>query len=443
MNRSKFGVCWLLVVLLMSSFGYGQDYVAEAGKFFLMKDYKTAIEKYKLALAKKPGDARVHYNLGVCYEKLGEYPTALASYQKALELQPGFKDAQEAIKNVSMNTDLKNQQIAGESLLKANTAFLKKDYTTAIAEYQKVIEVAPRNFQALFNLGSCYEQVGEYKNALNSMERGLAQNPASVEAQTSVQRLKRLYQNQLIEEYKRQVDIALDENQLGLAQNRVRQILGLSPNDDWAMRKMRSIQARIEIENQTAASQKATIDSLKLAQVVDSTTLAKTVQKTDESGGVSLKKVLFMIGGGLVVVVVLVLLLTKKRKPVTEVNAPPSMVVAQEPKTTPPAEVLPQKSVYDNIQDFYNSKKTGILRMQGQTRTGGMIEGEIRILNGNIVDSISNENQGVAALYQLLEIETISEITFQKIQITDSGNIRQATLPLLMQWTLGMKKEQA
>ena len=97
--------------------------------------------------------------------------------------------------------------------------------------------------------------------------------------------------------------------------------------------------------------------------------------------------------------------------------------------------------MYDILQDHYSNKETGILQVKGKAADDHIIDGEVRMLTGNIVDSNSNEKQGVDALYQLLEIDNITEITFQNMMVTDSGNIRQATLPLLMKWTLGMKKE--
>jgi TolA-binding protein len=49
----------------------------------------------------EPPLANAHYWLGVIYEKQGRKPEAKQSYQTALKLNPGLKQAAEALKRVS------------------------------------------------------------------------------------------------------------------------------------------------------------------------------------------------------------------------------------------------------------------------------------------------------------------------------------------------------
>ena len=46
--------------------------------------YEKAITAFKYGLLLKPADGVLYYNLGVCYERLGNYEMALIMYDKGM-----------------------------------------------------------------------------------------------------------------------------------------------------------------------------------------------------------------------------------------------------------------------------------------------------------------------------------------------------------------------
>ncbi|MFQ5910783.1 MAG: tetratricopeptide repeat protein [Thermoplasmata archaeon] len=68
----------------------------ELGKFyFLNQRYGEAIEQLKKALGFDEDDADIYFNLGVVYEAINQVADAKENFEKALDLQPDMKSAQE------------------------------------------------------------------------------------------------------------------------------------------------------------------------------------------------------------------------------------------------------------------------------------------------------------------------------------------------------------
>jgi tetratricopeptide (TPR) repeat protein len=57
------------------------------------KHYREAIEELSLAIAADPTFALAYNARGFAYYLLREYPRALADFDKAIELNPGYKNA--------------------------------------------------------------------------------------------------------------------------------------------------------------------------------------------------------------------------------------------------------------------------------------------------------------------------------------------------------------
>ncbi|CAN0466025.1 unnamed protein product, partial [Ectocarpus sp. 12 AP-2014] len=57
------------------------------------KKYAMARAAWEQYLAIRPYDPKAYYNHGVCIDALGEKEAALASFEKAFELQPSLADA--------------------------------------------------------------------------------------------------------------------------------------------------------------------------------------------------------------------------------------------------------------------------------------------------------------------------------------------------------------
>lgn len=75
-----------------------EAYVGRGNIYFLAEKYNEAVKDYTKALDLKISrDYIAHLNLGMAYEKLGRVTDAEANYQRALELQPGWKLAKDKL----------------------------------------------------------------------------------------------------------------------------------------------------------------------------------------------------------------------------------------------------------------------------------------------------------------------------------------------------------
>jgi len=121
-----------------------QKKLADAADAVNRKDYRTAAQDYQDYLAKKPGDAHVHYNLGYAYSALARPADAKAEYERAISLDPKM---QSAYQNLGLT-------------------LLKTDPASAVAPLQKAVELAPDQPEPKFLLGDAFERSGKLAEAI-------------------------------------------------------------------------------------------------------------------------------------------------------------------------------------------------------------------------------------------------------------------------------------
>lgn len=458
----------ILVVGLISGPTTAQDYISKANKYFLTKDYKNAITEYKQALKSSPKNHQIHYNLGVCYEKLNNIEEALKAYKRALNIRPTFIEARNAFNRLGGEKKIKNMEASLNAFTKANSSFFQQDYNTAIIEYNRAIKNDSSNFQAHHNLAFCYEKNKNYDQALTIYQKALALNPQSGNTQTAIERIKRLFNARSYSDIKKQAQGYFDEKNYQNASKSVERLLKLNSRDSWALNMRRVIQDKIaetiatelRSKKKSEALKAEKIDSVKLTKAdtksvevpkseVDSTQSTHEASKSDvEMSEFKLEKIPFhyiLIAVLIVVAMGIGVLFVKKGKKEApqedskSVKNPISMDTKKPESKESPVEELSQKGVYELLRQFFNEKRSGILYLQAVDKHGGEMQAEIRMLKGNIIDAFTNNKQAIPALYQMMEITEPTKVQFQEMQVSSSGNIKQSTLPLLMQWTLGMK----
>ena len=102
-------------------------------------DSDGAIGHYQRALASNPLNPKIHASLGkIYYAEKGLYYESVASYKKAIELDPQFLDARMGLGEVYEDKGL---------------------YSEAIEEYRRVVALDPKHTGALYNLALAYEKV--------------------------------------------------------------------------------------------------------------------------------------------------------------------------------------------------------------------------------------------------------------------------------------------
>ena len=61
--------------------------------WFDQKNYAAATPHLARAVALDPTDSRSYNYLGICYSRASQFPKAIASYQKAIQLTPDLAEA--------------------------------------------------------------------------------------------------------------------------------------------------------------------------------------------------------------------------------------------------------------------------------------------------------------------------------------------------------------
>lgn len=93
-----------------------------------------------------------HYKLGKMLAKEGEWEEAIASYRKAIEVEPNFADVYHSL---------------GDALVEAG------EKEEAIRVYQKAIEIEPNLWEVHHKLGNLLQEVGQFDEAVGAYNKSI------------------------------------------------------------------------------------------------------------------------------------------------------------------------------------------------------------------------------------------------------------------------------
>jgi tetratricopeptide (TPR) repeat protein len=180
-----------------------RDYNDDGVLLFRRGAYADARDEFQAALALKPGDANLTYNLGQCYDRLGQAEKAEQTYRNCLRQAPGHADAQHALVVLLVRQQRRGDadQLIEERLRrepKSASAYADygwlccqdKDYPKALAACQYAYGLDPHDVHALNQLGQLYETVNRPDRALAIYERSLEYQPNQDDIGQRVSRLK-------------------------------------------------------------------------------------------------------------------------------------------------------------------------------------------------------------------------------------------------------------
>ncbi|MBI1944496.1 MAG: tetratricopeptide repeat protein [Deltaproteobacteria bacterium] len=160
------------------------------------KNAPLARERYQTAIDKAHGDyPEAWFNLGALEKDAGKLDAAVAAYEKAIALRPGYHAAEN---NLGLTLIAAGKLDAAEQRYRevlarapsyapgwVNLGKLysqRKMYPQAIDAYRKALEVKPDYARALLDLGVAYARSGRLDEAAATYKRALELNPRSVAA---------------------------------------------------------------------------------------------------------------------------------------------------------------------------------------------------------------------------------------------------------------------
>ncbi len=151
---------------------------------------EAALANYDRAIAIQPGYAQAYNNRGAVLGRMGQHEAALASYEQALALQPHYPEAAYNRGNVLAEMGRHEEALASfdralaiwpdlaEALYNRGNALQQLGRPQeALASYDRALAVRPGDAQALYNRGVVLQSLGRLDEALASYERSLALKP--------------------------------------------------------------------------------------------------------------------------------------------------------------------------------------------------------------------------------------------------------------------------
>ncbi len=134
------------------------------------KVWKDDLSLWTDAVRKSPSSARAHHFLALTYSKAGKVDTAIAEYEKALELEEGYSRAE--IHN-NLGSLYGNQRL----------------WNLATQEFKTAIEINPRFYKAYNNLGTIYMVKGDMDEAARKFKEALYIYPGYTKARMNLEKV--------------------------------------------------------------------------------------------------------------------------------------------------------------------------------------------------------------------------------------------------------------
>jgi Tfp pilus assembly protein PilF len=170
---------------------------------FRQGDFKGAQESFSEALALKPEDPNIIYNLGQCSERQGDFTKAEKSYRDCLAKSDNHEESRHALEVLLYRTGRKAEAngmiqdwLARQSTLAGPYAEdgwrLRQENALPQAQtrLEQALTIDPHHVRALTELAILYEQYNRPDRALVLYERALAQNPQQAEIVEHINQLR-------------------------------------------------------------------------------------------------------------------------------------------------------------------------------------------------------------------------------------------------------------
>lgn len=211
--------------------------------------YNAAIDNYTRAISVAPDSANALYNRGLCYEKRLEHDNAIKDYDAAIKIK---------------GDDPRIYNARGLAQVE------KKNLVAAESDYQKAITIDPGYSQAYFNRGTLYERQKKYKEAVEEYSKAIEFNKPDNDPTNDVDEITRK-----LESYYRRSMMYLALNQTDTALKDVNYVIQEDPQNPKAYRLRAAIYSKTG-NSGAAATDEVTAQNLGLENMLqqgnDSTT---------------------------------------------------------------------------------------------------------------------------------------------------------------------------
>jgi predicted O-linked N-acetylglucosamine transferase (SPINDLY family) len=129
------------------------------------KQFPEAVDSFQRAIDLRPNLAEAHNNLGHAYWSLGQYDRAIPAYRHAIDARPGYAEAYNNL---------------------GRTLADHRHFADALSAYRHAIELKPDFPEVHNNLGNLLRDQGRLDQAITAYRHALALRPAYAEAQNNL-----------------------------------------------------------------------------------------------------------------------------------------------------------------------------------------------------------------------------------------------------------------
>jgi tetratricopeptide (TPR) repeat protein len=242
-----------------------------------------ALAEAEEAVRLRPDLSLTHFYLGQALKKMGRTAEAAAAYKHAIQLDPRYKEAKEALALIEKSDGQSESALMAAGLYALNN---RRDPQAAVVEFRKVLERNPKHYGATFQLARALDQAGKPKEAHPLWEKvlAMAQNYNDKEtAETARARLVRSDVMQLAqpETMKKGLDLLYTRRDAAAAAGEFRKILEQNPNHYGATFQLATA---LDRAGKTKQARPLWEKMLKLAEAAKDQETAKTAKDRLASG---------------------------------------------------------------------------------------------------------------------------------------------------------------
>lgn len=155
---------------------------------FFLGEYGLATECFERSIAYLPIVSAFYNNLGCCYFKQRRWIKAKHAFQKALDLQPDYQEAEKNLEDAAR--EYSNQQKINYWMARGNRYFEDEAWDQAEQCYKKALEIGGQMPETLVNYGNVCFRKGEDKKAEEFYHRAIQEDSSYAPAFSSLGKLR-------------------------------------------------------------------------------------------------------------------------------------------------------------------------------------------------------------------------------------------------------------
>jgi protein O-mannosyl-transferase len=195
---------------------------------------EKALSAAEVAVRLRPDLSLTHYYLGEALQRMGRTTDAAAAYRQALQLDPRYETARVALARLGKSGDPGESAVMSAGL---DALYKRRDPTTAIAHFRKLLEQDPNHYGAMFQLAMALDRAEKPLEARPLWEKVLTMAQVSKDNDTANTARARLAKADVVsselsqeETMKKGLDLLYTRNDPNTAATEFHKLLELNPN---------------------------------------------------------------------------------------------------------------------------------------------------------------------------------------------------------------------